>query len=64
MTGISVPDAEAVVAKVLYKRQEAIYAENPSLAIRDLNRAIRESQRELERNGQERKECEAQYRGR
>lgn len=64
LTGLTYPEAESVAARVLYKRQEALYLVNPSMAIRDLNRAIREHERESDRKREERKEREKQRRAR
>lgn len=64
LTGIAVPDAEAVAAKVLYDRQKALYEANPSMVIRDLNRAIREQQREADIKEKEREEIRKQRRAR
>ena len=56
LTGLTVPKADFIAAKVICGRQIALYEANPSLAIRDLNRVIREDQREREEKRREREE--------
>ena len=59
LTNLSVQDAHSVAAAVICKRQEALYKEKPTLAIRDLNRAIKECNLRREEKKQARRELEA-----
>jgi len=59
LTNLSARDAHSVAAAVICKRQEALYKENPALAIRDLNRAIKECNLRKEERKRAQRELEA-----
>lgn len=60
LTGLPTREACSIAAKVICERQNELYSVNPSMAIRDLNRAIREHECEVERERKEREErCRA-----